>query len=129
MKKKRKVRYSTNYMGIASLQWYIDRGLTQKKTITMTEDSLMVKYGNSKPGDTIEVDDVIEPYSCGRLDFWNPQSDSMYPDEIGVPPMRDEDWNRFGNWLHTFESDGVLSLEEIVQCYEKTNPKIRWWKE
>lgn len=127
MKKKHKVRYSTNWMGVANTQWYVDRGLTRKRTIIFTEDSLMVKYGKQKPGDTLEVDEPIERYSCGRLDFWNPYEDSHYPDEMGVPPMRDEDWCRFGDWLDTFETDKVMTLHEIVAEYEKTNPKIRFW--
>jgi hypothetical protein len=127
MKKKHKIRYSTNYMGILNNQWYIDRGLTQKRTIVFTEDSLMVKYGKQKPGDTLEVDEPTEYYSCGRLDFWNPYSDSHYPDEMGVPPMRAEDWNSLSDWLDTFETDKVMTLQEIVTEYEKTNPKIRFW--
>ena len=94
-----KVRYSTNWMGPVSTQWYTDRGLDMNK----------------------------EPYSAGRLDFWNPNNQSIYSDEMAVPPMRREDWNSFSEWLETFESDGVLSLNEIAAEYEKTNPPIRWW--
>lgn len=96
-----KIRYSTNWMGPVSLNWYTDRGL----------------------------DYETEPYSAGRLDFYNPTVDSMYPDEISVPPMRSEDWHRLGDWLDEFTSDQVLTLAEIVNEYEKTNPKIRWWNE
>jgi len=127
-----KVRYSTNWMGIANINWYKERGLTRKKTVTLTEKSLTVKFGKGKPGDTLEIDEVIQHYSCGRLDFWNPFDDSHYPDELGVPPMKAEDWLRFGDWLHktSFECiDRPLNLEEIVTEYEKTNPKIQWAKE
>lgn len=95
-----KITYSTNWMGPVSLDWYKDRGL----------------------------DYDTEPYAAGRLDFYNPSGDSMYPDEIGVPPMRQEDWHRFSVWLYEFTSERVLTLAEIVEEYEKTNPKIRWWK-
>lgn len=120
------IRYSTNWMGVANMQWYQERGLTRKKTITMTEDSLLVKHGQHKPGDVIEIDEVTESYSCGRIDFWNPYKDSMYPDEMGVPPMRSEDWRNFGTWLSEFKTYELLDLEQLVREYEKTNPKIRW---
>jgi len=96
-----RVNYSTNWMGPISLSWYEERGL----------------------------DYNTEPYSAGRLDFYNPTIDSKYPDEMSVPPMRSEDWHRLSEWLDNFESDTVLTLCEIVAEYEKTNPKIRWWKE
>ena len=95
-----RVRYSTNWMGPVSLNWYKDRGL----------------------------DYDTEPYAAGRLDFHNPSTDSAYSDEIGVPAMRREDWHRLSEWLNTFSSETVLTLDEIVKEYEKTNPKIRWWK-
>jgi hypothetical protein len=117
-------------MGIANMNWYKERGLTRKKTVTLTNSSLTVKFGEGKQGDTFEIDEVTQNYSCGRLDFWNPFEDSCYPDELSVPPMKSEDWFRFGDWLHetTFECvDRPLNLKEIVAEYEKTNPKIQWW--
>lgn len=122
-----KVRYSTNWMGPISLDWFRDRGLTKRVTKVLDKDS---PISDKKKGDVVEFDEIVESYSAGRLDFWNPNDpESMYPDEMGVPPMRSEDWNTFSDWLHTFRSDGVLSLKEIVAEYEKTNPPIRWWVE
>lgn len=123
---KNRVRYSTNWMGPISLDWFRERGLTKRVTKVLDEDS---SFFGKKKGDVIEYDEIIESYKGGRLDFWNPYSDSHYPDEMGVPPMRAEDWDRFGNWLYEFETDKVLTLKEIVVEYEKTNPSIRWWKE
>jgi hypothetical protein len=113
-------------MGVANINWYIERGLTKKRTITFTEDSLTVKHGKHKPGDTIEVDEPTVYYSCGRLDVRGGNIESIYGDEIGVPPMRSEDWVTFGDWLDTFRTDTMWSLKDIVNEYEKTNPKIRW---
>lgn len=121
-----KCRYSTNWMGVANLNWYIERGLTKKKTITFTEDSLTVKHGNNKPGDTIEVDEPTVYYSCGRIDVRGGDTDVYYGDEIGVPPMRSEDWGRFGDWLDTVETDFMWTLDQLVELYERKNPKIRW---
>lgn len=122
------VHYSTNWMGVANMQWYQERGLTKKKLIFLDENDVRVKtLKTHKAGDVIEVEEVTEYYSCGRIDFWNPYKDSHYSDELGVPPMRAEDWGRFGDWLDAFETDKVLTLQQIVAEYEKTNPKIRWW--
>ena len=52
-----------------------------------------------------------------------------FGDEIGVDPMTTESWNRFGKWLDTFETDFMWSLEELVELYERNNPKIEWWVE
>ena len=51
----------------------------------------------------------------------------MYGDEIGLSPMKTEDWNRFGDWLDSFTSGTMLSLDELVNEYEKSNPKIVWF--
>lgn len=124
-----KVRYSTNWMGVANLNWYRDRNLLEKKTITVSEGSILAEGGKYKAGDTFEVEEPTQYYSCGRLDFWNPHNDSMFSDELGVPPMRNEDWSSFGDWLDTFEADDVLNLNQLVELYEQTNPKIQWAKE
>jgi hypothetical protein len=43
--------------------------------------------------------------------------------------MTSEDWYRFGNWLETFETDDVWTLEQLVELYERANPKITWDKQ
>ena len=116
------VRYSTNWMGVANLQWYKDRGLTKRVSKTLTEDSQLT---NRKAGDTFEYDEVIQGYSCGRIDCRG-EDLGPYGDEIGVPPMKSEDWQRFGVWLNTVETDYMWTLDQLVEMYERTNPKIEW---
>lgn len=122
-----KFRYDTNWMGVANLQWYEERNLLVKKTITVEEHSLLAKGGKYKAGDTFEVDDPIQSYSCGRIDVRGGDT-GPYGDEIGVPPMKSESWNSFGGWLYTFETDEMWTLKDLVWMYEKTNPKIEWDK-
>ena len=117
------VRYSTNWMGVANMQWYRDRGFTKKVAKVIEKDCAIT---DRKAGDVIELEEITESYSCGRLDFWNPTIDSMFPDEMGVPPMRSEDWHSFGAWLDTFSSDDVLNLQQLAELYERTHAKIRW---
>ncbi len=119
------VRYSTNWMGVANMQWYKDRGLTKRVSKTLTEDSQLT---GRKAGDTFEHDEVIQSYSCGRIDCRG-EDLGLYGDEIGVGPMTTESWNRFGKWLDTFETDFMWTLEELVELYERNNPKIQWWVE
>ena len=119
------VRYSTNWMGVANLQWYRDRGLIKTVTKTLTEDS---KLTGRKAGESFEYDEVTEGYSCGRIDC---RGDGLgqFGDELGVDPMKDESWARFGNWLNTFETDAMWTLDQLVEMYERVNPKIEWWIE
>lgn len=117
------VRYSTNWMGPVNTQWYKDRGLVVRETITLTEDSQLT---GRKAGDTFEIDQITESYSAGRIDVSG--TGDKYGYEIGLDPMQSEDWNRFSEWLRTFETDDVWSLEDLVEMYERTNPKIRWAK-
>ena len=119
------VRYSTNWMGVASMQWYRDRGLIKRVTKTLTEDSPLT---GRKAGESFEYDEVIQGYSCGRIDC---RGDGLgpYGDELGVDPMKDSSWARFGNWLNTFETDAMWTLDQLVEMYERTNPKIEWWVE
>jgi len=116
-----KIRYSTNWMGPVSMQWYKDRGLVRTETHIQEEDS---KFTNRKAGDTYEIELITTPYSCGRIDIMG--TDDPHGDEIGVPPMQSEDWCRFGLWLDTFETDAVWTLDQLVELYERANPKIRW---
>jgi len=97
-----KCRYSTNWMGPAGLWWYEERGLLNDKK------------------------EIAEHYSCGRIDVRGGDTDIYYGDEIGVPPMRSEDWGRFSDWLYTVETDFMWTLDQLVELYERENPKIRW---
>ena len=105
-----KIRYNTNWMGPVSIDWYKSRGLTIKASVTWL-------------GKTVETDEITEHYSGGRIDVLD---GSDYGDEIGVPPMKSEDWNRFSHWLETFETDDVWTLDQLVELYERDNPKITW---
>jgi hypothetical protein len=100
------IRYSTNWMGPISIDWYRKRGLTTK--------------------DENGYDQITESYSAGRIDV---RDGSDFGDEISVPPMKTEDWHRFGNWLETFETDFTWTLEQLVELYERKNPRICWEQE
>jgi hypothetical protein len=108
-------------MGPVSMQWYEERGLVETKMITLEKDSVI---SGLKAGERFEIDEITTHYSCGRIDVRG--TDDPYGDEIGVPPMQSEDWARFGNWLETFETDAVWTLDQLVELYERDNPKITW---
>ena len=119
------VRYSINWMGVVSLQWYKDRGLTERVSRTLTEDSPLT---GKKAGTVIEYHNIIQEYCVGRIDC---RGDDLGPfgDEIGVDVMKAEDWYRFGKWLNTVETDYMWTMDQLVEMYERTNPKIEWWVE
>jgi hypothetical protein len=66
-------------------------------------------------------------YAAGRIDCHG-EDLGQYGEEIYLPPMRGDDWNRFSNWLDTFETDAMWNLKDIVELYERENPKITWAK-
>ena len=115
------IRYSTNWMGPVSMNWYKQRGLVETKMVTLEHDSVIT---GRKAGEQYEIEEITTHYSCGRIDVMG--TDDPYGEEIGVPPMRSEDWYRFGVWLDTFETDDVWTLDQLVELYERVNPKIRW---
>jgi hypothetical protein len=112
-------------MGVVNLQWYIDRGLTERVSRTLTEDSILT---GKKAGTVIEYDKIIQEYSVGRIDC---RGDGLGPfgDEIGLDLMKAEDWYRFGKWLNTVETDDLWTMDQLVELYERANPKIEWWVE
>jgi hypothetical protein len=59
----------------------------------------------------------------GRIDVHGTEDS-----EFSVPIMHCEDWSRFGDWLWDFTSEAVLDLDNLVDLYERENPKIRWFK-
>jgi hypothetical protein len=115
------IKYSLNWMGPVSMNWYEQRGLTVRKVIIQDVDNPNVGY---KAGDQYEIDVITVPYSTGRIDVGG--TGDPYGPEIGVPPMLTEDWNRFSTWLDTFETDDVWTLDQLVELYERTNPPITW---
>jgi hypothetical protein len=108
-------------MGPVSTNWYEQRGLVETKMVTLEHDSVIT---GRKAGEQYEIEEITTHYSCGRIDVMG--TDDPYGEEIGVPPMRSEDWYRFGLWLETFETDDVWTLDQLVELYERANPKIRW---
>lgn len=119
------IRYSTNWMGVANMNWYIERGLTKRVSKTLTEDSPLT---GKKAGDVFEHNEIIQEYCAGRIDC---RGDGLgtFGDEISLPPMKAESWGRFSKWLRTFETDDLWTLDQLVEMYERDNPKIEWWVE
>jgi hypothetical protein len=109
-------------MGPISTDWYRQRGLIREEVHIQEEDS---KITNRKAGDQYTIEVFTQSYSCGRLDVQG--TDNPYGDEIGVPPMLSQDWCTFGRWLEDFTTETMWTLDQLVELYERTNPKITWW--
>jgi hypothetical protein len=116
-----KIRYSTNWMGPVSLDWYRKRGLTTLEYHVQEQDN---PYTGRKAGEHYKMELITDNYSCGRIDVRG--TGDPYGEEIGVPPMLSLDWARFSRWLDTFETDAPWTLDQLVELYERTNPKITW---
>ena len=66
--------------------------------------------------------------SCGRIDCRGTGL-GPYGAELGVSPMKAQDWARFSSWLKNVETEWLWTLEDLVMFYEVENPKIEWWIE
>lgn len=109
------ISYSTNWMGPVSLNWYEDRNLVTIKTEMIQ-------------GQLIETKDITQRWSGGRIDVHG-EGLGPYGDEIGLPVMRNDCYRQFSGWLSTFQTDDVWTLTQLVEFYEKSNPKIIWAKD
>lgn len=117
------ISYSTNMMGPVTISWYKDRGFTKRVSRVLEFDS---PFGVLKSGDVVELDEITQHWACGRIDVYG--SDDFFPQELGLPMMLGEDWNRFSEWLNKFKTKNIWSLNQLVEEYEKTNPKITWYE-
>ena len=116
------ITYSTNWMGPVGMWWYRERNLTVTKTVVQKEDS---KYTRRKKGDIYQVEEVTQQWGGGRIDIRG-EGLGIYGEQMGLPIMRGDCYRRFSEWLNTFETDDVWTLAQLVEMYEKDNPKIIW---
>ena len=65
-------------------------------------------------------------WCAGRIDV-SATEDNPYGDEIRVPIMNCEDWNSLSLWLRELKTETIWTLRQIIDEYQKTNPKIRWF--
>lgn len=64
-------------------------------------------------------------WAGGRIDVYG---DGEYPEEIGLPIMHGDDYRHFSEWLDSFTSIDMWTLEELVHLFEKqTKVSIRWF--
>ena len=120
------ISYSTNWCGPVSMEWFRERGLTEKVTKVVTEDSVLVELGRKNVGDVWEYDEVTTYYSAGRIDIYGVPGEH-YPLEYGLAPMHGEDWNAFSDWLDTVDTNTQWSYEDLIANFERFyGTKIRW---
>lgn len=64
-------------------------------------------------------------WAGGRIDVYGGEE---YPDEIGLPIMHTDDYRHFSEWLDSFTSIDIWTLEELVLLFEKQKRvRIRWF--
>lgn len=100
------VRYSTNFMGPVSLQWYRDRGIPFKDKVTPT---------------------VM--YAGGRIDVYGLSEDSYYngTTELYLPIMTASSFNSLSTFLSKFNSSSLLRYDDLITTYlAEGNPPIEY---
>ncbi len=66
-------------------------------------------------------------WAAGRMDT---DYGYPYPVEISVNTMKAEDWNNLQDWLRTYKTFGLQTLDVIVGDFEReTGHKITWFSE
>lgn len=117
------IRYSTNWCGPVSMDWYRERGLTRKVAHTF-------KHG-PKAGETHMIDEIVTHYSAGRIDIRDSSKEGYDGwNEYGLAPMHGEDWNALSDWLDTLETDDLWTYEQLIEYFQyQYGQEIRWAKD
>jgi hypothetical protein len=115
-------------MGVANMQWYEERGLTKTVSSVVQEDSVLVRMGRYKVGDTFERQEVTEYYCAGRIDIRDDSKEGYDGwHEYSLAPMRTEDWNALSDWLDDLETDELMSYGDLIESFQLWYGKsIRW---
>lgn len=94
------ITYSTNWMGPISRTWWEKRGL----------DFLNPKHG----------------YRGGRIDCYGLDKEEYYDgkSETSLPVMKEECYFKFDKWLEGFQSEQLLTFEEIKEIYERETGNV-----
>ena len=112
------ISYSTNFMGPISLNWYRERELLMPP---LTRWSEFLKK-------EISIEEIKQEYRGGRIDIAG--TESVFGEDLALPIMHIEDWNRFSHWLDSYKTKTVKTLDEILESYYNDgNNEIRWWKD
>ena len=122
------ISYSNNMMGPVSLDWFRERGLTKKVRKVLEEGGTIYPKGLG-PGDVWEYEDVATYYAGGRIDIRGVPGDEYWNGwhEYSVAPMHGEDWNALSDWLNDFNTEELISFEELIAQFEAHYGKqIRW---
>ena len=112
------ITYSTNFMGPISVKWYEDNKIPYQSITRI----------NPNTGNKTTIKKFMKQYAGGRLD--DNGTGEPFGVELGVPIMESESWNILQEFLWTFTSEEVLTLQQIVQALEdETGFSIVWFKE
>lgn len=66
-----------------------------------------------------------EHWATGRIDIRG-----SHEDEISLPMMLAEDWNRFSKWLDNYATEQPATLDKILEDYYNDGYKqITWWRD
>ena len=67
-----------------------------------------------------------DDWAGGRIDVSG--TNEPFGIELSLPIMKSTDYSRFSEWLWRISTTDLWSLDQLVELYEKDNPKITWWK-
>ena len=66
-----------------------------------------------------------EHWATGRIDIRG-NTESAYGDEISLPMMLAEDWNRFSKWLDTYATEQPAPCQNLRLQNRESARRHRW---
>ena len=111
------ISYSTNFMRPITLKWYEDRGLVEKGT----------PYWSETLQKEVSATRITKDYCCGRIDIYG-SPDSLYNEEISVPVMSADSWNKLSLWLDGYYTEEI-DWDVINTFQEQTGHTVDWWED
>lgn len=112
------ITYSTNFMGPLSTKWYEDNKIPYQSITRI----------NPITGNKTTIKKFMKQYAGGRLDVGG--TGEPFGTELGVPIMEMESWNILQEFLWTFSSKEVLTLEQIITALaDETGHEVVWFKD
>lgn len=113
------VSYSTNWMGPISLCWFRERGMTRTVSVQITSQRAAATRG-VKVGERVWREEATEHWCGGRIDIYGLNDRDYYGGrhEYPLPIMDGQSWRILSDWLEDFESEELLTFDELLGRFE-----------
>ena len=79
------------------------------------------------PRYAITIRNLNQHSIAGNIDvFGNTEETAYLPGHIPIPSMTKQSWKMFARWLSELDTENILTISQLINLYEQTNPPIDW---